>query len=105
MLIQVSGGEGSPAEWVLLELQGKLASTVGADTVGRVLCHLRAEDRGLVLRVGSHTVVGHFKELSKALHVMQREESADGSAKLIVRCIVRRKLLFTARPQPILASG
>ena len=104
MLIQIAaGGAASTPEWVLLELQGKLecAGALG----GRILCHLRQEDRGLVLRVGNHTVVGAFRDLPKTLHVMQREDGADGSVRLVVRCVVRRKLVFTDRPQPVISSA
>ena len=111
MLIQIAaGGAASTPEWVLLELQGKLecAGALG----GRILCHLRQEDRGLVLRVGNHTVVGALRELPKALHVMQREGGDDGGGggggggvRLVVRCIVRRKLVFTDRPQPVISSA
>jgi len=106
MLIQICpsalGAAGTP-EWVLLELQGKLecAGALG----GRILGHLRQEDRGLVLRVGNHTVVGALRELPKALHVMQREAGGGGEVRLVVRCIVRRKLVFTDRPQPVISSA
>jgi len=106
MLIHIcpaAAGAASTPEWVLLELQGKLecAAALG----GRLLCHLRQEDRGLVLRVGNHTVVGALKELPKALHVMQRQDGSDGVVRLVVRCIVRRKLVFTDRPQPVISSA
>ena len=107
MLIQICPSAlcaaGTP-EWVLLELQGKLecAGALG----GRILGHLRQEDRGLVLRVGNHTVVGALRELPKALHVMQREAGGGGGeVRLVVRCIVRRKLVFTDRPQPVISSA
>ena len=105
MLLQIccnSGAGGSTPEWVLLELQGKLECP---DLAGRLLCHLREEDSGLVLRVGNHTVVGAFRDLPKRLHVMQREDGADGSVRLVVRCVVRRKLVFTDRPQPVISSA
>ena len=102
MLIQISCA-GSPPEWVLLELQGKLAEAAP----GRVLGHMQREDKGLVLRVGNHNVVGSLKDLPKALHVMQREEGAAEGAppRLVVRCVVRRKLVFTDRPQPVISAA
>jgi hypothetical protein len=106
MLIHIeSAVAGQPPEWLLLELQGKLGLPGGEDFSGRLLCHLRQEGKGLVLRVGNHTVVGSLKDLPKPLHVMQRQDSQDGSVRLQVRCIVRRKLVFTERPQPVISAA
>ena len=71
------------------------------------------QDSRLVLLVGNHRVVGKEETLPKPLHVLQlrpgaQEEDmgcASPPPEYVVRCIVRRKFVFTARPQPIISAA
>ena len=85
---------------------------------GALLGHLRAEGKRLILHVGNHNITGTFKDLGKTLHVVQRKEgggSGSGSSgsgsgigggeEYTVKCIVRRKLVFTERPHPVISAA
>ncbi len=77
---------------------------------GALLGHLRAEGKRLILHVGNHNITGTFKDLGKTLHVVQRKDgggsgSGGGGEEYTVKCIVRRKLVFTERPQPVISAA
>ena len=119
MIISVSDPAlGGAPEWVLLELQGKLASTSGSSFDGSFMGFLKVADKRLLLQVGNHNIVGSFQPLDKAFHVLQRRQLQQPSEQLgsaaeeqeqgveyIVRCVVRRKLVFTSRPQPVITAA
>ncbi len=110
MIISISGGAGSPPEFVLLELQGKLLPA-GDDNSGgigfarRFLGHLKVDDKRLLLQVGGHNIVGSLKDLDRALHVMKQRPGGGGGVAYEVLCVVRRKLVFTERPQPVITAA
>ena len=77
---------------------------------------LRGPRAALLLQVGNHNIVGSFQPLDKAFHVLQRRQLQQPSEQLgsaaeeqgvesIVRCVVRRKLVFTSRPQPVITAA
>jgi len=109
MLIKITDpSSNGPPEWILLDLQGKLfPGAEGGDFSGLLLGHLRSEDKRLVLHLGNHNISGTFKDLSKPLHVVERKEVGDGmgAEEYIVKCIVKRKLVFTDRPQPVISAA
>ena len=97
---------GGAPEWVLLELQGKIAAAGAFD--GRLVGLLKAAGGGrLTLQVGNHTIEGAFTALDKALHVLRRVPAADADAApaYVVACVVRRKLVFTDRPEQLISAA
>lgn len=97
---------GGAPEWILLELQGKLEPLGGAGFDGRLLGHIRlASDDRLLLQVGTHVVEGRLAPLDKALHVMRRQRAADGGVEFVVASVVRRKLVFTERPEALISAA
>ena len=62
--------------------------------------------------MGNHNIVGALKDLERALHVVKRRggaagggEGGDGGVAYEVLCVVRRKLVFTDRPQPVISAA
>lgn len=106
MIIEIAQA-GTPPEFVLLELQGKLAPLDGdVGFEGRFLGHLKLEDKRLLLQVGNHNIVGALKDLERTLHVVKRRAGVEGGqAAFDVLCVVRRKLVFTDRPQPVISAA
>lgn len=106
MIIPITMCAGAPPEFVLLELQGKLFPTAGGEPgfEQRFLGHLKVDDKRLLLQVGGHNIVGSVKDLDRALHVVKRRPDA-GDAAFEVLCVVRRKLVFTDRPQPVITAA
>lgn len=103
MLISIATCAGAPPEFVLLELQGKLFPSAGGGEgfEHRFLGHLKVDDKRLLLQVGGHNIVGSLKDLDRPLHVMKRRDAAAYE----VLCVVRRKLVFTDRPQPVITAA
>ncbi len=101
---------GAAPEWILLELQGKLHAVGGADGSfdGRLIGAVRAASDGrLLLHVGTHVVEGKLATLDRALHVLRRQPAADeaDAPAFVVACIVRRKLVFTDRPEQLISAA
>ena len=107
MLIALTTCEGQPPEYVLLELQGKLAPSAdgSAGFENRFLGHLKVDGKRLLLQVGGHNIVGALKDLDRALHVMKRRPDEGGGTAYEVLCVVRKKLVFTDRPQPVITAA
>ncbi|KAI0033539.1 hypothetical protein K488DRAFT_84818 [Vararia minispora EC-137] len=110
------------SEIVLLELQGEIE--VEGDSRGKTAAILSLDDDGKgkpTLRIGHNLLEGKVVSLPKALAVLQRDRSTPpdlldvhGSDDLpslpdsqtyTIRAIVRKKLLFSKRPMPIVGSG
>lgn len=64
------------------------------------------QDNRLVLLAGNQRIVGSVQPLPKALHVLQKRDGAGGAApEYVVHCVVKRKLVFTARPVPVISAA
>lgn len=161
-----AGGSGREVkEWVLLELQGKVApapsasaggtssrSAAEADAGGSLLAPrpsaaaasaaggarfggvlmghiaMQADGKTATLQVGSHRVTGAVVQLQQPLVVLERKTKFDSSGNgrmelvdenagaeetdanepgvaYVVAAVVKRKLVFDDRPQPIISAA
>ncbi|VDC07551.1 unnamed protein product [Peniophora sp. CBMAI 1063] len=106
------------SEVALVELQGELE--VEGDKSGQVAAKLTLDPEGKKkpsLRVGHHLLEGKIVNLSKPLAVLEKqsrepEDSEDASISssatppsYAIRAIVRKKLVFSKRPMPMVAAG
>lgn len=59
-----------------------------------------------MLQVGNHRILGELIELPQPLAMLRKaEDSSTGGVAYHVAAVVRRKLLFSARPQPIIGGA
>mmetsp|Transcript_30135 Transcript_30135/g.70298 ORF Transcript_30135/g.70298 Transcript_30135/m.70298 type:complete len:117 (+) Transcript_30135:90-440(+) len=100
--------EGKPAELVLLELQSQVHMDDGSSVAGKDFGVLEAQQGGgATLTMGARTLFGKLVELPKPLVLMEktgREEHFQGdparpSQIFAAHGIVRRKFVFSGRPQ------
>ncbi|KAH8990288.1 Ctf8-domain-containing protein [Lactarius akahatsu] len=119
------------SELFLLELQGDLE--VSGDKRGQLVGHLTIDDSGKgkpTLRIGYHLLEGTIVSLAKPLAVLQRPDEDismhcgdDGGEELgapgegtastaaatatsyTIRTLVRKKIVFSKRPTPIVGAS
>ncbi|KAI9463225.1 Ctf8-domain-containing protein [Lactarius psammicola] len=104
------------SELFLLELQGDLE--VSGDKRGQLVGHLTIDDSGKgkpTLRIGYHLLEGTIVSLAKPLAVLQRGFGATGegapsttvaaATSYTIRALVRKKIVFSKRPTPIVGTG
>lgn len=91
----------NPLEWLFLELQGKLAAK-DASLADVTLGNLSFGEGGRVsLRIGNLLLSGARTPLAKPLAVCEKTRDAEGRPVIKVIGVIRSKLLFRERPQPI----
>mmetsp|Transcript_5561 Transcript_5561/g.15953 ORF Transcript_5561/g.15953 Transcript_5561/m.15953 type:complete len:112 (-) Transcript_5561:122-457(-) len=100
--------KGKAPELVLLEIQSYVRMDDGSPVSGKEFGYLELQGDGVITLVnGPRTLYGSIKKLPKPLVLMQRTESyepfkgdeARKSLVLKVRGVVRKKAVFTGRPQ------
>ncbi|KAH9041622.1 Ctf8-domain-containing protein [Lactarius pseudohatsudake] len=112
------------SELFLLELQGGLE--VSGDKRGQLVGHLTIDDSGKgkpTLRIGYHLLEGTIVSLAKPLAVLQRvmhcgDDGGEGlgapgegtastaaATSYTIRTLVRKKIVFSKRPTPIVGAS
>uniref|UniRef100_A0A914WNG5 Chromosome transmission fidelity protein 8 n=1 Tax=Plectus sambesii TaxID=2011161 RepID=A0A914WNG5_9BILA len=96
-------------EWVIIELQGALESSLGGDLSGKEIGTLSYTKEGApVLIVGHHALFGKEVALDKPLGVLvkkQQQESQEQCAPAFdIVASVKRKIVFKSRPRPIVTQ-
>uniref|UniRef100_A0A914W5Z8 Chromosome transmission fidelity protein 8 homolog n=1 Tax=Plectus sambesii TaxID=2011161 RepID=A0A914W5Z8_9BILA len=99
-------------EWVIIELQGALESSLGGDLSGKEIGTLSYTKEGApVLIVGHHALFGKEVVLDKPLGVLvkkqqqQQQESQEQCAPAFdIVASVKRKIVFKSRPRPIVTQ-
>lgn len=108
----------TPAGLAIVEIQGSLhapevneGETSSERVVGRLVFpdlqgSADVEDRKWMKRVwmyigANQRLVGEVKQLAKPLGVLSRRNAEDEAEELEIADVVRYKLLFTGRPEPV----
>ncbi len=100
------------SELCLIEMQGDLESRLGADVslAGKFIgdAHFTKDNGVPILIIGHHILYGKVVKLEKPFAVLRKvkTDSDSGSSKteFEVDAIIKKKLLFKARPKPIIAN-
>jgi len=91
----------------LLEMQGDLESRLGQDVdlSGKFIgdLHFTKDNSTPILIIGHHILYGKSAKLEKPLVVMTKVNEGQ-ETEYQVQTIIRNKLIFKARPKPIIAN-
>ncbi|VDM34654.1 unnamed protein product [Hydatigera taeniaeformis] len=89
-------------EWGLIELQGELIDKTGGCLDGKVVgdLHFTLQNEPVFI-IGHHVLRGEVVELAKPLAVLQRRQDIT-EAEVVITAVIRKKLLFRSRPDPII---
>ncbi|CAN8015760.1 unnamed protein product [Ixodes persulcatus] len=107
-----AGGKSQIPEFRIVELQGDLV-THDSSFLGKYIGDLHYTKAGVpVLLVGHHVLYGKEQEVEKPFLVMRKatqESASNGTSKHTAReyhveGVVTRKLVFRARPKPIVSN-
>ena len=94
-------------ELALLEMQGDLESRLGQDVdlSGKFIgdLHFTKDNSTPILIIGHHILYGKSVKLEKPLVVMTKVNEGQ-ETEYQVQTIIRNKLIFKARPKPIIAN-
>jgi chromosome transmission fidelity protein 8 len=112
MIIEISNSSTSLQEFVTVELQGTITS-LSEDVYANVALGnmvVKQNDR-VHLQVGNHRVIGTIESLHKPLVVLKKVTAMNSSMEdpsfddkkkeYCVEAVIRRRIIFTERPQPI----
>ncbi|XP_017302916.1 chromosome transmission fidelity protein 8 homolog [Diaphorina citri] len=114
-------------EWGLVELQGNLESRSNTRMENKFVGDLHIQKNGTpVLIIGHHVIHGKVQTLDKPLAVMQKvlsnpnvdpstiassskadlnlNRSQSSSVEYEILAVIRRKMIFKARPKPIVVT-
>ncbi|CAO1624093.1 unnamed protein product [Sympodiomycopsis kandeliae] len=97
-------------ELLLIELQGSIELSTSSSVadeegvlIGEVSFHQDAKKVTLLL--SHHKLEGHIVNLVKPLAVLKKEkDTSRQGTQYDVMCIVRKKILFSKRPEPVVHS-
>ncbi|KAL5962508.1 hypothetical protein TSMEX_009751 [Taenia solium] len=88
-------------EWGLIELQGELVDKTDGRLDGKVVGDLHFTLQEPVFIIGHHILHGIVVDLPKPFAVLRRVED-NSRIEVVVTAVVRKKLLFRSRPDPII---
>ena len=95
-------------ELSLIEMQGDLESRLGTDVdlSGKFIgdMHFTKDNFTPILIIGHHILYGKSVKLEKPLVVMTKPQNQGQDTEYQVQTIIRNKLIFKARPKPIIAN-
>ncbi|KAJ9591176.1 hypothetical protein L9F63_027319 [Diploptera punctata] len=98
-------------EWAIVELQGDLESRDNSNIYEQFIGDLHYTNKGKpLLIIGHHILQGEVVTMDKPLAVLEHKDIAasenedEKSVEYIVRAVVKKKLVFSDRPKPIIAN-
>merc|ERR1712018_609806 len=114
MQIFVKNPKGSDEnELSLIEMQGDLESRLGSnvDVSGKFIgdLHYTKDGKTPILIIGHHILYGKVVKLDRPLIAMKKVvreliDESESTTEYHIETIIRTKLLFKARPKPIIAN-
>lgn len=110
MIIPITCPDGQ-AEWIVLDLQGTITPE-GGTIDGLTIGHMDERGKTVTARIGNHSLTGEVVVLKKPLILIRKKSStegaevvSDGTTEYEVAGVIKRKLLFDVRPQPIIGGS
>ncbi|CAL2030607.1 hypothetical protein CAEBREN_01043 [Caenorhabditis brenneri] len=92
-------------EWMGIEMHGTIAPQEGSfdrKTLG-TLCW--GDNNNVYMVIGNQTLEGKVSKTDRPLLVIQKTECGDdGEKNAVVRAVIRKKIVFKARPRPLVIS-
>ncbi|PSN57764.1 hypothetical protein C0J52_00346 [Blattella germanica] len=104
--------DSAAGEWAIVELQGNLKSRDNNTIYDKFVGDLHYSNSGKpILIIGHHILQGEQVTMDKPFAVLEHKKvtsSEDGQSvtrvEYIVKAIVKKKLIFSDRPKPIIAN-
>ncbi|EUB55748.1 Chromosome transmission fidelity protein 8 -like protein [Echinococcus granulosus] len=102
MIVRLRRSDTGVEEWGLIELQGELIDKIDGRLNGKVVgdLHFTLQNKPVFI-IGHHILHGEVVELPKPFAVLRRVLDASG-VEIVVTAVIRKKLLFRSRPEPII---
>ncbi|XP_060535757.1 chromosome transmission fidelity protein 8 homolog [Cylas formicarius] len=103
ILIKSPAGENA-TEWAIIELQGDLKSHSESSFEGQFVGDLHFTKSGTpLLIIGHHLLYGKETRMEKPLALLEKKKN-DAGIEYVIKCIVRKKIIFKTRPKPIVGA-
>ncbi|XP_050300773.1 chromosome transmission fidelity protein 8 homolog [Anthonomus grandis grandis] len=97
--------DGATDEYGIIELQGDLKTDSENSFEGKFIGDLHYTKTGQpVLIIGYHLLYGKEAKIEKPVALLEKCKNEQGDTEYLVKCIIKKKIIFKTRPKPIVGA-